>query len=167
VLVLLPVRFSPYTPLAAWVGEKIMERNRRGGVVLAWVVYGALMLALPYLTAPPFLSGGLPPWLLEQPFLSADWQGWWGLLAALLAGAAGAVLCCLWFGWYLAVCLAYNGHNNEAGGAARIEGFKEFVRVRLTPAGLTAYVIAFDQTQEDGSRLDARLVDVFHLKPKG
>ncbi|MDQ3773747.1 MAG: hypothetical protein M3461_04960 [Pseudomonadota bacterium] len=37
------------------------------------------------------------------------------------AFALGAILSCVWFGWYFAVSLGFNGHNNEAGDArARI-----------------------------------------------
>ena len=100
-----------------------------------------------------------------------------GLIPALVAGAVGAVICCLWIGWYFGICFAFNGHNNEVGGAASIEEFKEFIRFRLTPEGLTAYVIALDAVSvvgerdkdgriKDGRDLNAKLIDVFHLRPK-
>ena len=88
---------------------------------------------------------------------------------------------CLSFGWYLGVCSVLNGHNNEIGGAARIESFKQFIRFRLTEQGLTGYVIAIDDVsiigkekktddgktrQMDGADLKPRLVDVFHLRVK-
>jgi hypothetical protein len=76
-------------------------------------------------------------------------------------------MCCFWFGWYLGVCFAFNGHNNEVGGAARIERFKQFIRFRVTDAGLTGYVIAVNEPREDGRDLKPHLVDVFHLYPKG
>ena len=80
-------------------------------------------------------------------------------------------------GWYFAVCFVFNGHNNEVGGTARIEQFKEFIRFRLTPDGLTGYVIAVDDVSKigekddkgryfDGSDLKVKLIDVFHLAPK-
>lgn len=74
---------------------------------------------------------------------------------------------CVCFGLYLGVALSFHGHNNEAGGAARIERFKEFVRIRLTPTSLTAFVIAVDDPQRHGARLRPRLVDVFTLRVKG
>jgi hypothetical protein len=40
------------------------------------------------------------------------------LIPATLAGLVGALMSCVWFGWYLSISLAFNGHNNEAGGAA-------------------------------------------------
>jgi hypothetical protein len=57
---------------------------------------------------------------------------------------------CVWFGWYLAVALLFNGHNNEAGGAARLQGYKQFMRIRLRQDDLTAYVIGFDKAQPEG-----------------
>jgi hypothetical protein len=84
---------------------------------------------------------------------------------------------CLWFGWYLGVCSLFNGHNNEAGGAARIEKFKQFIRFKLTEDGLTGYVIAVDDVSmigeqrdngewNDGRDLKPKLIDVFHLTVK-
>lgn len=89
---------------------------------------------------------------------------WWALLPAFLAGMVGALMSCVWFGWYLAISLGFNGHNNEAGGAARIEEYKEFVRIRLTKDSLTAYVIAVDTPKIKGRELQPRLIDVFTLR---
>jgi hypothetical protein len=50
----------------------------------------------------------------------------------------------------LAVALLFNGHNNEAGGAARLQGYKQFMRIRLRQDDLTAYVIGFDKAQPEG-----------------
>lgn len=153
-LVFLPIAF----------GERLMRGRHHRILIVAWLAYGALMLALPYVTAPPFVSND--SFLFKQYFFNARWDGWWGLWPTFWAGAAGAVLCCLWFGWYLAVSFAHNGHNNEVGGAARIERFKEFVRFRVTENDLTAYVIAVDDPKENGEELRPRLVDVFTLVPK-
>jgi hypothetical protein len=157
-----------------WVGEWLLKRNSRVGLALAWLLYGALMLALPWLIAP----AGTPT-LAAQ--LAAYLPAWLGqLVPALLAALVGAVLCCVWFGWYLGVCFVLNGHNNEVGGAARIENYKEFIRFRVTPDGLTGYVIAVDdvsmidkeievngQTRKgDGEDLQPKLIDVFHLQVK-
>ena len=60
--------------------------------------------------------------------------------------------------------LAFDGHNEQAGGAARIERFKEFIRVRLTADSLTAYVIAFDEPAMHGHELRAKVIDVFELR---
>ena len=76
-------------------------------------------------------------------------------------------MCCYWFGWYLGVCFAFNGHNNEVGGAARIERFKQFIRFRLSEQGeLTGYVIAVNDPSDDGRDLRPHLVDVFRLWPR-
>jgi hypothetical protein len=157
ILLVLPI------PLARY----LLAKNSRFGLSLLWLVYGAVMLTLPYITgkfwpSPPVFTGI---------------SGWWALLPAIVAGAFGAILCCLWTGWYFAICFAFNGHNNEVGGAARIEEFKEFIRFRLTPEGLTGYVIGLNSVSvvdeededgrvQDGRDLQPRLIDVFHLTPK-
>jgi len=143
------------------IGELFLRRNSRLGLVLTWLIYGALMLSLPYLAEGLHLP-------LSHPFLDKEWTAWWGLVPALLAGLVGAVMSCVWFGWYLAVCFAFNGHNNEVGGAARIEEFKQFIRFRLTEDGLTGYVIGFDDPKMDNARheLKPKIIDVFRLKAR-
>lgn len=152
------------------VGAFFLKRNSKAGLTLAWVVYGAIMLTLPWITAR--YTG------LEAPFAGAEWLGWSGLVPSIIAGLVGAVMCCVWFGWYLGVSFIFNGHNNEVGGAARIEEFKEFIRFRVNKDGLTGYVIALDRVsmigepipggteKQDGEYLKPKLVDVFHLKVK-
>jgi|GEM_PF-899913 len=152
-------------PLAQWLSKK----NHRIGLSSLWFVYGAVMLTLPWSVA----------LILKQPLapVFANATGWWGLGAATLAAAFGAFISCLWTGWYFGVCFAFNGHNNEIGGAARIEEFKQFIRFRLNSDGLTGYVIGVDDVSRvgevdaaghtiDGSDLDFKLIDVFHLVPK-
>ena len=138
--------------LPIFVGRWLLKRNSGVGLLIAWIVYGGLMLFLPK--------------LVGQPAIFFHWTGPWGLIPAILAGLAGAVICCLWTGWYFAVCFAFNGHNNEVGGAARIENFKQFIRFRLTRNEITGYVIAVDQVGEVGHDLKPRLIDVFRLKCK-
>ena len=84
-----------------------------------------------------------------------------------LGAVIGALMSCVLFGWYLAVSLAFNGHNNEAGGAARIEGFKQLIRFRINRHGLTGFVIAIDEpnTSAGTGQLKPRLIDVFRLSP--
>ena len=104
------------------------------------------------------------------PFLAALVMNWgdpaevvtlWRIFGAALIGA---LLSCVWFGWYLAVSLAFNAHNNEAGGGARTEQFRHLVRIKLTRDSLTGYVIGID---EPVARFDGnpkfRLVDVFTI----
>jgi hypothetical protein len=152
------------------VGIYLLKKNSKVGLSITWVLFGGLVLTLPWITSYFFSA--------PVPFAAASWKGWWGLLPSILAGIAGAVMCCLWFGWYLAVCFIFNGHNNEVGGAARIEEHKQFIRFRITEEGITGYVIAVNDVsmigekipgqkrRKDGDCLDPELIDVFHLKVK-
>lgn len=113
--------------------------------------------------------------------LLAAWLAWGGGLMAFawwhqtpqeidswsfaLALGLGAVLSCTWLGWYLAVSLCFDGHNNEAGGGARIDHYKQLIRFRLNREGLTGYVIAVDKPKGDGRELRPRVVDVFEVRP--
>lgn len=45
----------------------------------------------------------------------------------------------VWFSWYLAVSLLFNGHNNEAGRAARIQGYKHILRIKVEKDKLTEF----------------------------
>lgn len=151
------------------LAQFLFNRNYRFGLTLLWLVYGAVMLGLPWITNS--LAG-----YQQYPVLFADWGGWWTLIPAILAGIIGAVICCLWTGWYFAVSFLFNGHNNEVGGTARVENFKQFIRFRLTNDSITGYVIAVDDVSIigkeengrtlDGSDLKVQLIDVFHLVPK-
>ena len=71
-----------------------------------------------------------------------------------------------WLGWYLAVCLAAGGHYNEAGGAARVERFKAFLRICVTRAAVKVYVIGVDRVESEGVALRPKLVDVFELRAR-
>jgi hypothetical protein len=87
----------------------------------------------------------------------------WRLLAAFFLGA---FFSCIWFGWYLAVALAFHGHNNEAGGGARSERYRHMIRFKLTENTLTGYVIGIDKPVTDFSVKESQkfwLVDVFTL----
>jgi hypothetical protein len=63
---------------------------------------------------------------------------WWGIGFAMVFGA---YLTCLWLGWYFFLCLQWNGHGNEAGGAARVVSFAEFLRIKLTADRAEVWVI--------------------------
>jgi hypothetical protein len=162
------------------LGPSLMRANRRWGLVIAWLVFGVIMLALP-----PLVYHSLGPiadhFWVRPLFLPADAQSlgpfseyeWWGSLGGwsvlapiALASVFGGLLSCVWVGWYFAVCLGFNGHYNEAGGAARIERFKQFIRFRLTENDLTGYVIAVDEPQKQGRLLSPKVIDVFRLVAK-
>ena len=158
--------------VGTYVGERLLARFKGWALIFVWLLLGLATLLVPLLPAlirkfSPTFDGG-PLWhsLTDSWFTSNDLTGWLGLLPSLAAGLVGLVMCCYWFGWYLGVCFAFNGHNNEVGGAARIERFKQFIRFRLTKEGLTGYVIAVNDPSDTGSQLTPHVVDVFHLHPK-
>jgi hypothetical protein len=168
------------------IGKYLMSENRlwRWKLLIAWVVFGGIILGLPpiiYQILRPYWNQGWAkvlffPHVFDQmpgSFASYEWWGggwwnslspWWILVPLVIASVFGALLSCVWVGWYFAVCLGFNGHNNEAGGASRIEHFKQFIRFRLRPNDLTGYVIAVDCPEEDGGKLEPKLIDVFQLK---
>jgi hypothetical protein len=158
--------------VGTYVGEYLLARFKGWGLVIVWLALGLATLLVPLLPAllrkfsPGFDGGPLWHTLTDPWFTSDNTTGWLGLLPSVAAGLVGLVMCCYWFGWYLGVCFAFNGHNNEVGGAARIERFKQFIRFRLTKEGLTGYVIAVNDPSDTGSRLTPHVVDVFHLRPK-
>lgn len=180
-----------------FVGRGVMRASRKGWpLFLVWILYGLIMLSLPWLVFTFLTSVGDHSSLRFQvafwptpadaqwlkSFETYEWwapfnhglehvlgrkvAGWRGIVPAGLAGLVGAALCCTWFGWYLGVSSLFDSHYNEAGGAARIEKFKQFVRIRLTRDTLTGYVIAVDFPKKQGSTLNPKLIDVFHLKAK-
>lgn len=142
-----------YLPLASssWVGYRVARRGNGAGTTLAlgalWLVVGALGLAIP--CASQYVPG-----------IERGWSAFGhGIGVMFLTGA----LSCVWFGWYLALSLSRHGHNNEAGGAARIEDYKVILRVRLTREALTAFVIGIDRVEHDAARLKPRLIDSFTI----
>jgi hypothetical protein len=64
------------------------------------------------------------------------------ILGCALAVFFGAYFSCLWLGWYFFVCLQFNAHGNEAGSAARVVQYAEFLRIKLTDDAAEVYVIA-------------------------
>ncbi len=132
------------------VGNALVRRAApRWMLAAVWLLYGALMLAIPL------------AWSARVATLP---QGWIAAAFIALAGAVGATWICVWFGWYLLVALTFAGHNDEAAGAARIEKFKGFLRIRITETDLTAFVVAVDDPQIHGRLLRPKVVDVFTLK---
>lgn len=141
------------TLFAAWlitrdslVNESLSQQEKLGRhLLLLWLIVGVLAM---------MIAGWGP----------ATEVTWGRLMAAFVVGG---ILSCVWFGWYLAVALAFNGHNNEAGGGARSENYRHFIRFKLTPKSLTGYVIGVDKPvnsfQGEGEPPKFRLVDVFTI----
>lgn len=155
---------------------KLPEPWNKVFLTILWFVYGALLIALPFALHKRSslhadsgnYSSFLPPsavaWLQAQLGL-----GWPAVVALLLLSlltvlALGFLLSMSFLSWYFAVSLAFHGHNNEVGGAGRIEKFRHILRVRVTREGLTVYAIAFKEPKTEGHELDLKLVDVFSLK---
>ncbi len=158
--------------IGTYVGERLLARFKGWALIFVWLLLGLATLLGPLLpvlirkVSPTFDGGQFWHSFTNPWFTSNNSTGWVGLLPSVLAGLVGLVMCCYWFGWYLGVCFAFNGHNNEVGGAARIERFKQFIRFHLTREGLTAYVIAVNDPSDTGRDLTPHVVDVFHLRPK-
>ena len=146
-----------YAPLAAlalvvifkFIGRSLARLENGWPLAIAWTLFGVALLIIPFI---------VPASTLNIPD-----SRWLTLLLCFYAGVIGAFMSCVFFGSYLAVALAFDGHNNEAGGAARIEGFKQLIRFRVNRDGLTGYVIAIDEAQADGSKLEPRIIDVFRI----
>jgi hypothetical protein len=128
-------------------------------LVTAWFVYGFLTLLVS-----TYWHSPLP----TQPYSLGR-----VLTLCALGAVVGALMSCVWLGWYFAVALVFNGHANEAGSTARTEHYKHFIRFRVTDKELTGYVIGVDfphapldgeKPRYDGSTLKPRLIDVFTLK---
>jgi hypothetical protein len=158
----LPIPFLAYY-FFRWLGVWAVGRDCRVCLVAVWLLYG-LVMTVPAALYLFWLADGPP---VSDVFALDVWRGFW---VATAAAAVGAMMSCVWFGWYLAVAMVFNGHNNEAGGAARLVGYKQFMRIRLTKNDLTAYVIGFDKAWPDGKDLaggdNLRLVDQFKLTVK-
>ncbi len=153
-------------------GEYLMKNNiswlklgNRWWLLIAWVIFGAGIMALTFIEDTPFIDVITETAVPYLRFVVEEGSGkdFTGLIAAFFVGG---VTSCVWLGWYLAVSLGFNGHNNEVGGATRIENFKQFVRIRLTRDTLSAYVIAVDEPEQKGKLLKPRIVDSFTLVVK-
>jgi hypothetical protein len=137
--------------LFVWLGNWLVHipRQTRGWMVLTWFLYGTLLLVLPFVW-----PSDVAAWLSTGAI-------WLRLVVGMLFGA---LMSGVWLGWYLVIALDFNGHPYEAGGAARMEEFKQFIRFRLTQNELTGYVIAIDEPQTDGDRLQPKIIDVFQVR---
>ena len=134
------------------------------------VLLALLPLALFVLAMAPLV------WLAHGHSVAAAKQALWRLPPRVwdtLRLAASAVVAMplgtSWFVWYLAVASRLDGHNNEAGGTARVTEFRQLIRFHLRAEGLTGYVIAIRNSDHQqaahtgGKNLEFSLVDVFTL----
>lgn len=155
----------------------IMKKNNPALLALCWFAYGSLFLAAPFILL--FLFPNSPTLysivnsLTERIVEFFKWQNeytprvWISVMFSLaVVGWLGYYLSRIWFSWYLSVSLAFNGHNNEAGGAARIEDFKFILRVKVERDQLTVFVIGFDEARHELEKLKLKLVDKFTIKSK-
>ncbi|MEA2205332.1 MAG: hypothetical protein QOE77_2108 [Blastocatellia bacterium] len=162
-LIVAPVIVVLVTLLSLGILKLIPEGKIRsfitGGRLAAfWLLYGAGFILLPIFLRWAWSSYDSPVWQ------GSSYSPWQALCGALLAGAFGAVMSCVWLGWYFAVSVEFNGHAGDAGSAARREEYKQFIRFRITPETLTGYVIGIDEPKQNGKDLKPRLVDVFTLR---
>jgi hypothetical protein len=152
-LLLAPIVAFIIVGVFQFIGSWLARSQSGWPLAIGWVALGAALLITPFVFDASLFGGPLVNNL----------NGWRTFLLCFYAGLIGAVMSCALFGWYLGVALAFNGHNNEAGGAARIEGFKHLIRFRLNNAGLTGYVIAIDKAGTEEKHLIPKIVDVFHI----
>lgn len=125
-----------------------------------------------------FIRGGVLALLFASSLalpLAIAWicRGGGDLLGALPLGSglgcrsfvAGSVLTSVWFGQYLAVALAFDCHNNEAGSAARLDQFCHFIRFKLEQDRITGYVIGVEKlvTNCKEAPVVAKLIDTFYV----
>ncbi|HKU38406.1 MAG TPA: metallophosphoesterase [Polyangiales bacterium] len=181
--------------VAGWLQGSGRSLARRVGYAALGAWFGALQLVLPlvlalhgtWLSATASLVCALVCSLIALPLSGSRsrllllWlaAGSGALACAFVLGSlspvrftrfavaflAGGVFSCVWFGWYLAVSLAFHAHNNEAGGAARLDAFRHFIRFKLERDRLTGYVIGFDWPCRDLSALRVKLIERFELTP--
>lgn len=130
-------------PLIFAGGMVYGKKFSRAALLPTWIVLGFAVVGVA-------LMGGAP---MRSPFVGYA-----------IAFVAGAYFTSVWFGWYLATSLAFDGHFNEAGGAARLDRFRHFIRFKLETDKLTGYVIGFDHPNKDLDQLEAHIVDVITLR---
>lgn len=143
---------------AAPAARALLRADQRLALLAMFVGLAAVVAALP---AYDFVR------MLNQPGGASLWSETlaMGLVRMIAACVFAFTIAPVWLGWYLAVALAFNAHNNEAAGAVRIEAFKQIIRFRVDKDSITGYVIAIDRPQQVWQRLTPRLVDVFTVRP--
>lgn len=153
--------------LVVRVGKLVFRRNLRLRRLVSLVCFAALIA-----------GAVVPPLWTYDPAAARELH----VLAYVLSFFFGAYFACLWSGWYFCICLQWNAHGNEAGGAARVTRYGEFIRIKLTRDHLEAWTIAVEPQHSDhpprlrklfgretldlGKPPTARLIDHFILGRK-
>lgn len=154
-------------PLSCLLGYRVLgdpTLSKRSRQVLLCAL-GAVTLALTI--ALPLASPWGPTSFLDPATIWLGREGLAQFIGIFVgAGASGALLSCFWFGWYLAIAHAFDGHNNEVGGAARVSRFTQIIRFRVTPRDITGYVIGCERPAAGGPCLRPRVIDRFTLRPR-
>ena len=147
---------------AAW----LMKQNKRRLLAASWVIYGLIVLLAPFVLFPD--SKSLHDTIKDYfPRSNNSGISYWSYIAVslLILAGIGYRMSRVWFSWYLGVSVLYNGHNNEAGGLARIEDFKHILRIKVEKDKLTVFVIGLDTARPNlDDKLKLKLVDKFELK---
>jgi hypothetical protein len=145
------------------LGKSLMSKRKRPLLVSVWIIYGLIFLILPVIVRLYFKSKSLYELIAGYGIGDDCPLDWRILLILIIVGYIGWRMSRAWFSWYVAVSLSFDFHNNEAGGAARIEGFKHILRIKVEKEKLTVYVIGFDNAEPELKNLDLKLVDKFVL----
>jgi hypothetical protein len=99
------------------------------------------------------------PWSVHDvhaSFMPSSWPV--HALAVALFAFLGAYFACLWTGWYFCICLQWNAHGNEAGGAARVTEYGAFLRIKLTRDQAEVWAIAVEPTLTSKPPLHRRIL---------
>jgi hypothetical protein len=166
--------FTPFViariALATWWAVPAMIAVTVGGLPLGRAIFsrGARGHAVP-LALTGFLVAGatLAVATVAANGVAVAAHGWQQYLLVWVGGAFLAMFFgCALFGWYLAIAGSLHGHFNEMAAAALVDRYRQFIRFRLTPDRLTAYVIGVDDVSMDPAALRPRVVDRFEISPR-
>lgn len=93
---------------------------------------------------------------------------WFGILVHLLVTVFGGLLGSVVFGLYLLIALnGFGRHDTEAFSAFRYEGYKNFLRMRISDAGVTVYAIGIDEVcHKWATDPTATDVEASHIRPE-
>jgi hypothetical protein len=144
-----------------------MFRNSLSALMLI-VLFGGLWA---FAKAPPWAASGWPRYITKTVLalahaaaqvvtiatvalvavtVASAFDGWWfALVASLIAFFLGGAACAVVVGAYLALAIGLprlRAHANEAFAAARITGYKNFLRMHIDSTGtLTVYALGIDR----------------------